>query len=115
MLTQLDLLTSDAFYSDGILQLLRRDEFACTPIRGASVEVVEVLERHRTSSRRWPWVMATDGVQVIIGGENSAEEAEGHERRRRALRYAGAPGWAGGHCWANCACSTGAPLPWCAI
>ena len=73
LLTQLDLLTSDAFYSDGILQLLRRDEFTHADPRRIR-QVVEALERHRFIPALAPQVMATDGVQVIIGGENSAEE-----------------------------------------
>jgi heat-inducible transcriptional repressor len=73
MLLQLDLLTSDAFYSDGIVQLLRRDEFAHADPRRIR-QVVEALERHRFIPALAPQVMATDGIQVIIGGENSAEE-----------------------------------------
>lgn len=73
MLLQLDLLTSDAFYSDGIIQLLRRDEFAHADPRRIR-QVVEALERHRFIPALAPQVMATDGIQVIIGGENSAEE-----------------------------------------
>ncbi len=73
MLAQPDLLTSDAFYSDGIIQLLRRDEFAHADPRRIR-QVVEALERHRFFPALAPQVMATDGVQVIIGGENSAEE-----------------------------------------
>ena len=73
MLSQLDLLTSDAFYSDGIIQLLRRDEFAHADPRRIR-QVVEALERHRFIPALAPQVMATDGIQVIIGGENSAEE-----------------------------------------
>ncbi|HEY2571514.1 MAG TPA: heat-inducible transcriptional repressor HrcA [Solirubrobacteraceae bacterium] len=73
MLLRLDLLTSDAFYSDGIIQLLRRDEFAHADPRRIR-QVVEALERHRFIPALAPQVMATDGIQVIIGGENSAEE-----------------------------------------
>jgi heat-inducible transcriptional repressor len=73
MLAQLDLLASDAFYSDGIIQLLRRDEFTHAD-PGRIRQVVEALERHRFIPALAPQVMATDGVQVIIGGENSADE-----------------------------------------
>jgi heat-inducible transcriptional repressor len=73
MLEQLDLLAPDALYSDGIVQLLRRDEFARADSQRIR-QVVEALERHRFVPVLAPQVLATDGVQVIIGGENSAEE-----------------------------------------
>src|SRR5215813_5904324 len=73
MLTQFDVHTPDAFYSEGILQLLRREEFArANPERIR--QVVEALERHRFIPALAPQVMEAEGVQVIIGGENSAEE-----------------------------------------
>jgi heat-inducible transcriptional repressor len=73
MLMQLNILAPDALYSDGIVELLRREEFA----RGdpeRTRQVVEALERHRFLPALAPHVMAEDGVQVIIGGENQAEE-----------------------------------------
>ena len=73
MLEQLDLLAPDALYSDGIVQLLRSNEFARADSQRIR-QVVEVLERHRFVPALAPQVLATDGVQVIIGGENSAEE-----------------------------------------
>lgn len=73
MLSQLDLLTPDAFYHDGIVQLLQRDEFAhAQPERIR--KVVEVLERNRFLPAIAPQVMDSEGVQVIIGAENEADE-----------------------------------------
>jgi heat-inducible transcriptional repressor len=72
-LAQLDGLAPDAFYSEGIMQLLRREEFAhADPERIR--QVFEALERHRFIPALAPQVMEAEGVQVIIGGENSAEE-----------------------------------------
>ncbi len=73
MLSQLDMLSPDAFYHDGIVQLLQRDEFAHgDPDRIR--KVVEVLERSRFLPAIAPQVMASEGVQVIIGGENQTDE-----------------------------------------
>ena len=72
MLLRLDVLTPDAFYHEGISQLLRRQEFAhadAERIRG----IVEALERNRFMPVLAPQVMAAEGVQVIIGAENEAE------------------------------------------
>jgi heat-inducible transcriptional repressor len=72
LLSQFDLLSPDAFYHDGIVQLLRRDEFThAAPERIR--EVVEVLERSRFLPALAPQVMESDGVQVIIGAENESE------------------------------------------
>ena len=72
LLSQFDLLSPDAFYHDGIVQLLRRDEFThAAPERFR--EVVEVLERSRFLPALAPQVMESDGVQVIIGAENGTE------------------------------------------
>jgi heat-inducible transcriptional repressor len=71
MLAQLDILTPDAFYHEGLSELLRRQEFAhadADRIRG----VVEALERNRFMPAIAPQVMAGEGVQVIIGAENEA-------------------------------------------
>jgi heat-inducible transcriptional repressor len=73
MLAQFGELSPDAFYSDGIVQLLRRDEFAHANSQRIR-QVVEALEQHRFIPALAPQVMATDGVQVIIGGENSSDE-----------------------------------------
>jgi len=73
MLSELSLLSPDAFYHDGIVQLLQRDEFAhagSDRIR----QVVEVLERNRFLPAIAPQVMESDGVQIIIGAENQAAE-----------------------------------------
>ena len=77
LLTQHNLLTSDTFYRDGIVQLLRREEFTrmgsdaerTTRIRA----VVEELERNRFLPAIAPQLMAAGGVQVIIGAENQLE------------------------------------------
>jgi heat-inducible transcriptional repressor len=72
LLSQFDLLSPDAFYHDGIVQLLRRDEFThAAPERFR--EVVEVLERSRFLPALAPQVMESDGVQVIIGAETGTE------------------------------------------
>jgi heat-inducible transcriptional repressor len=72
MLSQLDMLSPDAFYHDGIVQLLQRDEFAHGDAERVR-KVVEVLERSQFLPAIAPQVMASEGVQVIIGGENPAE------------------------------------------
>ncbi len=72
MLGQLDLLSPETFYHDGIVQLLRRDEFThADPERIR--EVVEVLERSRFLPAIAPQVMESEGVQVIIGAENGSD------------------------------------------
>jgi heat-inducible transcriptional repressor len=72
LLSQFDLLSPDAFYHDGIVQLLRRDEFThADPERIR--QVVEVLERSRFLPALAPQVMESDGVQVIIGAETGSE------------------------------------------
>lgn len=73
MLAQLNILSPDAFYHDGLAQLLRREEFAHGDPERIR-QVVEVLERHRFLPAIAPQVMEAEGVQVIIGGENQAEE-----------------------------------------
>ena len=72
VLAQLDVLAPDTFYHDGIVQLLRREEFAhADPERIR--QVVEVLERNRFVPAIAPQVMAAEGVQVIIGSENATD------------------------------------------
>jgi heat-inducible transcriptional repressor len=72
LLSQFDLLSPDAFFHDGIVQLLRRDEFThADPERFR--QVVEVLERSRFLPALATQVMESDGVQVIIGAENGSE------------------------------------------
>jgi heat-inducible transcriptional repressor len=70
-------LSHEAFYQDGILQLLRRDEFTRMGPEGERSErirkVVEVLERNRFLPAIAPQVMAAEGVQVIIGAENELD------------------------------------------
>lgn len=73
MLSHLDVLSPDAFYHDGIVQLLQRDEFAHGDPERIR-QVVEALERNRFLPAIAPQVMASEGVQVIIGGENRADE-----------------------------------------
>jgi len=92
MLSQLDLLTPDAFYHDGIVQLLRRDEFNhAQPERIR--KVVEVLERSRFLPAIAPQVMSSEGVQVIIGSEN---ETDGLKDMSVVVSRYGAPGQVGG-------------------
>jgi len=72
MLSQLELLSPETFYHDGIVQLLQRDEFSHgDPERIRNV--VEVLERNRFLPAIAPQVMAAEGVQVIIGAENETD------------------------------------------
>jgi heat-inducible transcriptional repressor len=70
-------LTEESFYSDGIVQLLRRDEFTRMGSEGQRSarirQVVEVLERNRFLPAIAPQVMAAEGVQVIIGAENEMD------------------------------------------
>ena len=71
-LAQEDVFAPDAFYHDGIVQLLRRDEFAhADPERIR--QVVEVLERNRFVPAITSQVMQSEGVQVIIGSENESD------------------------------------------
>jgi heat-inducible transcriptional repressor len=77
LLTQHSLLTGDTFYRDGVIELLRREEFTrmgsdaerTTRIRA----VVEELERNRFLPAIAPQLMAAQGVQVIIGAENQLD------------------------------------------
>jgi heat-inducible transcriptional repressor len=70
-------LTGESYYSDGIVQLLRRDEFTRLGSEGQRSarirQVVEVLERNRFLPAIAPQVMAAEGVQVIIGAENELD------------------------------------------
>ncbi|MGH2516687.1 MAG: heat-inducible transcriptional repressor HrcA, partial [Ktedonobacterales bacterium] len=92
MLSELDLLTPDAFYHDGIVELLRRDEFThAQPDRIR--KVVEVLERSRFLPAIAPQVMSSEGVQVIIGSEN---ESDGLKDMSVVVARYGAPGQVGG-------------------
>ncbi len=71
MLAQLDVLTSDAIYHDGISQLLQRDEFMHAD--GERIrKVVEAIEQNHFFPAIAPQVMAGEGVQVIIGAENDS-------------------------------------------
>ncbi len=72
MLARLDLLTPDAFYHEGLSQLLRRAEFAHANSERIR-RVVEDLERNRFVSAIASQVMEAEGVQVIIGAENEAD------------------------------------------
>ncbi|MFI5272709.1 MAG: heat-inducible transcriptional repressor HrcA [Ktedonobacterales bacterium] len=72
VLTQLDTFSPDAFYHDGIVELLAREEFThADPERIR--RVVEVLEHNRFLPEIAPQVLASEGVQVIIGGENTTD------------------------------------------
>ncbi|HEX9413731.1 MAG TPA: heat-inducible transcriptional repressor HrcA, partial [Ktedonobacterales bacterium] len=77
LLQQHGVLTHESFYQDGIVQLLRRDEFTRLGSEGQRSarirQVVEVLERNRFLPTIAPQVMAAEGVQVIIGAENELD------------------------------------------
>jgi heat-inducible transcriptional repressor len=72
MLAHLDSMTPDAFYHDGIVQLLQRDEFTHADSDHVR-KVVEALEQNQLMPALAPQVMQGDGVQIIIGGENDAD------------------------------------------
>jgi len=72
MLSQLDILTPDAFYHEGIGQLLQREEFAHANAEHVR-KVIEVLEQNQLMPALAPQVMEGEGVQIIIGGENEAD------------------------------------------
>jgi heat-inducible transcriptional repressor len=73
MLDQQEILPADAFYHEGIAHLLQRDDF--THDDGDRIRrVVEALEQNRLMPAIAPQVMAGDGVQVIIGGENETAD-----------------------------------------
>ena len=94
MLAQLDLLTPDAFYSEGIAQLLQRREFSqADPERIR--KVVEALEQNSLMPQIAPQVMQSDGVQVIIGGENEADALKDMSVSSRAMASGGMGGLLG--------------------
>lgn len=72
MLAQLDTFSPDAFYWDGILQLLAREEFAHGDPERIR-HVVEVLERSQFLPALAPQVLESEGVQVIIGSEHASD------------------------------------------
>jgi heat-inducible transcriptional repressor len=92
MLSRLDILSPDAFYHDGIVQLLQRDEFAHADAERIR-KVVEVLERNKFLPAITPQVMEAEGVQVIIGAENETDEMK--DMSVVVSRY-GVPGQASG-------------------
>jgi heat-inducible transcriptional repressor len=72
MLAQLDIFSPDAFYSEGIGQLLQRREFSqADPERIR--KVVEALEQNSFLPQIAPQVLESEGVQVIIGAENETD------------------------------------------
>ena len=72
LLTQADILTPETFYHDGIVELLRRAEYAHADSERIR-NVVEALERNSFLPAIASQALAADGVQVIIGGENDAD------------------------------------------
>lgn len=72
MLSQRDTLAPETFYHDGIVQLLRHDDFSHGDPERIR-RVVEALERNKFLPAITPQVMAAEGVQVIIGGENGED------------------------------------------
>lgn len=97
LLAQHGQLTNESFYQDGLVQMLRRDEFTRLGSEGERSErirkVVEVLERNRFLPTIAPQVMAADGVQVIIGAENELDSLK--DMSVIAARY-GVEGQVGG-------------------
>ncbi len=72
LLAQLDLFSPDAFYSEGITQLLQRREFSqADPERIR--KVIEALEENSILPQIARHALESDGVQVIIGAENESD------------------------------------------
>jgi heat-inducible transcriptional repressor len=72
LLAQLDLFSPDAFYSEGITQLLQRREFSqADPERIR--KVVEALEENSILPQIARHALQSEGVQVIIGAENETD------------------------------------------
>ncbi|MDE3230455.1 MAG: heat-inducible transcription repressor HrcA [Chloroflexota bacterium] len=72
MLNQASLSLPEAVYHEGLANLLRRDEFTHGDAERIR-EVVEALERNSILPAIAPQLMASDGVQVIIGGESGSD------------------------------------------
>ncbi len=71
----------EQIYSDGLLEMLSQPEFLPTLNRDDAERTVErmrraleILKSGRGIGPLIPQALASDGVQVIIGGENSADE-----------------------------------------
>ena len=112
MLAQLDVLTSDAFYHEGISQLLQRDEFMHAD-RERIRKVVEAIEQNSFCPSIAPQVMAWRGRAGDHWRRERFRRAEGHECGCRALRREGQ--LAG--CWGSSpphACNTAGPSRSCA-
>jgi len=72
LLAHIDLFSPDAFYSEGITQLLQRREFSqADPERIR--KVVEALEENSILPQIARHALESDGVQVIIGAENETD------------------------------------------
>jgi heat-inducible transcriptional repressor len=92
ILAQVDPLVPDYFYSEGIAQLLSHEEFAHgDPERMR--RVVEVLRQNSFLPALAPHLRDSEGVQVIIGGENESEAL--HDMSLIVARY-GVKGEIGG-------------------
>jgi len=72
LLAQLDVLSRDTFYAEGIAQLLQHPEFSQGDPERVR-QVVEALEQNRFLPSLAPQALEGEGVQVIIGVENEAE------------------------------------------
>ncbi len=92
LLSQLDVLSRDTFYAEGIAQLLQHPQFSHGDPERAR-QVVEALEQNRFLSTLAPQALEGEGVQVIIGVEN---EAEGLKDMSVILSRYGRPGHLGG-------------------
>ena len=72
LLAHIDLFSPDAFYSEGITQLLQRREFSqADPERIR--KVVEALEENSILPQIARHALESEGVQVIIGAENETD------------------------------------------
>lgn len=71
----------EQIHSDGLIEMLSQPEFIPALVREDAERAVErlrraleILKSGRGLGTLIPQVLASDGVQVIIGGENSADE-----------------------------------------
>jgi heat-inducible transcriptional repressor len=92
LLSQLDVLSRDAFYAEGIAQLLQHPQVSQGDPERVR-QVVEALEQNRFLPSLAPQALEGEGVQVIIGVEN---EAEALKDMSVILSRYGRPGHLGG-------------------
>jgi heat-inducible transcriptional repressor len=92
LLAQLDVLSRDTFYAEGIAQLLQQPEFSQGDPERVR-QVVEALEQNSFLPSLAPLALQAEGVQVIIGVEN---ESEAMRDMSVILSRYGRPGQLGG-------------------